>query len=205
MTDAQASAPGRDRRFVVERAVFASQLPPVCRHLLMVIASHINAGTGEIPDRNQPSLTRLCRFTGWHRSTVCRRLDDLERGGWLIRKRPPRWMSSTQHARTRYTVTIPGEQPEQLAEVVPIGGHNGQLVTAITEAFRARGKTVSPDWAAGLVPELLKGCRIPSAAENYVRTKVAGEQDLARWLPVPRNPSVSEVLAEQKRLHERPE
>lgn len=181
------------RRFDVERALFASQLPPVCRHLLMVIASHINAATGEIPDRNQPSLTRLCRNTGWSRSTVCRRLQDLEDHGWLLRRRPPKWASQRQHVRTKYTVTIPGEDQAAAPDVtspgradVPDG--NNPLADVVVDAFGKRGKTISGEWAAGLLPDLLKDCRIPGAAENYLRAMIASEQNLARWLPVPTPP-----------------
>lgn len=112
-------------RFDIERAVLASRLPPICRHLVHVLCVKIDAQTGTILSIYQPSLTDLARETGWSRRTVIRKLALLEKQGWIIRDRPPRELARAKHLRTRYTLLIPGPQPSD--SMLPGLGPGGPL------------------------------------------------------------------------------
>lgn len=104
-------------RFDVERAVEASALGPIGRHIILFLCTRMMAGSTLIPREHSPSLTRLAAGTGWDRRTVMRHLALLEQSGWLIRHRPDPHAARTRHARTSYTVLAPG-----LARGTPPGG-----------------------------------------------------------------------------------
>ena len=97
-------------RFDIERAVLASKLPAICRHLVHVLCVKIDAQAGAILAVYQPSLSDLARETGWSRRTVIRKLARLEKEGWIIRDRPPPELARSRHLRTRYTILIPNPQ-----------------------------------------------------------------------------------------------
>jgi hypothetical protein len=97
-------------RFDIERAVLASKLPAICRHLVHVLCVKVDAQTGAILSIYQPSLGDLARETGWSRRTVIRKLAVLEKQGWIIRDRPPPELARSRHLRTRYTLLIPNPQ-----------------------------------------------------------------------------------------------
>jgi hypothetical protein len=97
-------------RFDVERAVLASSLPAICRHLVHVLCVKVDAQAGIILSIYQPSLRDLARETGWSRRTIIRKLAVLEKQGWIIRDRPPPELARREHRRTRYTILIPNPQ-----------------------------------------------------------------------------------------------
>lgn len=95
-------------RYDVERAVEASDLAPIGRHILLVLCGRMMQGSTLIPREHSPSLNRLAAGTGWDRRTIMRHLTELENAGWLIRHRPDPVKARTEHARTSYTVLMPG-------------------------------------------------------------------------------------------------
>lgn len=95
-------------RFDVERLVETSDLEPISRHIILVLCGRMMQGTTLIPPGVSPSLTRLARGTGWDRRTIMRHLNLLEAAGWLVRQRPDPHKARTEHARTSYTVLMPG-------------------------------------------------------------------------------------------------
>lgn len=108
-------------RFDIERAVMASKLGPPGKHLMHTLCTRIDADTGVILPRWQPSLSDLARDTSWSRRTVMRWLNRLERDGWVTRSRPSVHDARAKHARTQYLPVIPGSypHPEGLATVRP--------------------------------------------------------------------------------------
>jgi hypothetical protein len=88
--------------------VEASDLEPISRHILLVLCGRMMQGTTLIPREHSPSLTKLAAGTGWDRRTVMRYLNALEKAGWLIRHRPDPDKARREHARTNYTVLMPG-------------------------------------------------------------------------------------------------
>ncbi len=86
----------------------ASDLAPIGRHILLVLCGRMMQGSTLIPREHSPSLTRLAAGTGWDRRTIMRHLTLLEESGWLIRHRPDPARARREHARTAYTVLMPG-------------------------------------------------------------------------------------------------
>jgi hypothetical protein len=95
-------------RFDVERAVEKSDLAPIGRHIILVLCGRMMQGSTLIPREYSPSLTKLAAGTGWDRRTIMRHLNELEQLGWLIRRRPDPDKARKEHARTSYTVLMPG-------------------------------------------------------------------------------------------------
>jgi hypothetical protein len=93
-------------RFDIERAVEASDLAPIGRHIILVLCGRMMQGSTVIPPGFSPSLTQLARATGWDRRTIMRYLNILEAAGWLIRRRPDPGKARTEHIRTAYVVTV---------------------------------------------------------------------------------------------------
>ena len=85
-----------------------SSLEPISRHILLVLCGRMMQGSTLIPREHSPSLTRLAAGTGWDRRTIMRYLNALEKAGWLIRHRPDPDKARREHARTNYTVLMPG-------------------------------------------------------------------------------------------------
>lgn len=94
-------------RFEYERAVRASDLPPLSRLLAFAIATWADLKTGTIPHPLMPSLTTLESATGMSRGSVRAHLDRLESDGWLVRKRPSVAAARAEKARTQYRLRIP--------------------------------------------------------------------------------------------------
>jgi hypothetical protein len=103
-------------RWDAERAVKASELPAIARHMLLDLLTYTDAGTLVLPYRWSPSLTGLEDDTGWSRRTVTRYLDLLEAEGWLARLRPTVHDARVKHRRTAYTVMIPDGLGTQAAQ-----------------------------------------------------------------------------------------
>lgn len=93
-------------RFDVERAVLASDLAPLSRYVLMVLATWAHAETGRIPFAHRKSISEICEASGLARSTVCKCLDDLAEKGWLHRN-PPTRAAARGGAKTGYALAIP--------------------------------------------------------------------------------------------------
>jgi len=98
-------------RWDVERAIFASDLNPTARLLMLALCALTHAKTAEIPPEFQPSLTRLQKMTGLARSTVADQLQVLERDGWLKRRRPKVAKARALGERTSYRLKIPKGSP----------------------------------------------------------------------------------------------
>lgn len=105
--------------FALMRAIRRSALSAPERHTLLTLTTLVDPKTGLIPDRFQPSLTDLTRFTGLGRSTVVRSLNVAETGGWIKRTVPTKKAAQTQKEKTSYLLAIPdgalGEDDEDPA------------------------------------------------------------------------------------------
>lgn len=105
------------------RAIRGSSLSAPEKHVLLTLTSLIDPGTGLIPERFQPSLTDLTRFTGLGRSTIARSLNSTEESGWVKRTVPTKYASQKNKEKTSYLVTVPAEMPiEEPAQVGPTVG-----------------------------------------------------------------------------------
>lgn len=93
--------------FKLMRAIRRSALSAPERHTLLTLTSLVDPRTGLIPDRFQPSLTDLTRFTGLGRSTIVRALNVAEMGGWIKRTVPTKKAAQTQKEKTSYALAIP--------------------------------------------------------------------------------------------------
>jgi hypothetical protein len=89
------------------RAIRCSTLSAPERHTLLTLASLVDANTGLIPERFQPSLTDLTRFTGLGRSTVVRALNAAETAGWIKRTVPTKKAAQMRKDKTSYLLAIP--------------------------------------------------------------------------------------------------
>jgi hypothetical protein len=85
--------------FIYARAIRASDLPAIARHVALTLASYANR-SGEA----WPSQETLQRGTGWSRRTVNNALNDLEVAGWLTRL-----VKGHQGRATLYRLHIPGD------------------------------------------------------------------------------------------------
>ena len=99
-------------RFDIERAVLASDLPSISRHLIHVLCIRIDAETNTILAAYQPSLSDLARDIRRDRRTVMRYLNVAEQGGWIIRTRPTPDQARRLHRRTAYRIRIPDGYPQ---------------------------------------------------------------------------------------------
>jgi hypothetical protein len=198
---APAAAPRKStgRQFQVQRALYrrGCGLHPICRHLIMVLASRIDDEAGVILDDYQPSLTDLQRMTGWVRTTVMRRLGDIEAAGWVIRNRPAKADAQRHHARTRYTIVIPGEQPAAAAAAPP--DPLGQLVASML--LERTGKTVTAETARAICRQILGTSRVRDPAA-YISKAIANDPDPGRWVPKAPPPTLAEYEQELARLRE---
>lgn len=89
-------------------ALTASELPALDRWILTLHAMRADPVTLIIPGSLQLSLSEQADLAGCNRSTVTRHLSALERAGWLVRDRPSVRDQRRYHARTAYTLTVPG-------------------------------------------------------------------------------------------------
>jgi hypothetical protein len=95
------------KRFEIERHVLRARLEAAEVDILLVLCTRMDADSGFIERRFSPSLKQLARWTGLHKSTVCRYLHRLEAGGWLIRHRTPIHIAREHHVTTRYEIRVP--------------------------------------------------------------------------------------------------
>lgn len=97
--------------WAIMRAIRGSGLPSTDRHILMTLASLGSPETGIIPERFQPSLTDLARFTGLGRSTIARRLPFIEKAGWIKRTAPSLAAAWKDKEKNSYLILVPTELP----------------------------------------------------------------------------------------------
>jgi hypothetical protein len=82
-------------------------LSPACRHVLHVLAMHLDKDEFLIRPQFQPSITQLTDLMGCDRRTTTRRLEKTERAGWIIRRIPSKSDQRKRHARTHYVLVYP--------------------------------------------------------------------------------------------------
>ena len=144
-------------RYDVERAVEDSGLPPVSRHIVLVLCTRMQQGSTVILPQHSPSLTRLARGTGWSRRTIQRYLNQLEDAKWIDRIRPPEELARTLWMTTLYVVRIPDTLGSEVAGLGSEVAANQicfspetdrEIDLVITELARHTGRTVSREHAA---------------------------------------------------------
>ena len=94
-------------RWDVADAVVASDLTPMERLVMLVLAKRCDDDPPRIPARFSPSLTRLQSETGLSRSSLAKQLSNLEAAGWIVRTRPGRAEQLRDKARTAYALHVP--------------------------------------------------------------------------------------------------
>lgn len=108
------------------RAIRRSGLTAPERHTLLTLTTLIDPKTGLIPERFQPSLTDLQRFTGLGRSTIVRSLNVAEDTGWLKRTVPTKQAARKNKEKTSYLLSIPpsasADEDEDPAEASATAG-----------------------------------------------------------------------------------
>ena len=85
--------------FIYARAIRASDLPAIARHVALTLGTYANR-SGEA----WPSQETLQRGTGWSRRTVNNALKDLELAGWLSRL-----VKGHRGRATLYRLHVPGD------------------------------------------------------------------------------------------------
>lgn len=114
------------------RAIRESALPATDRHILLTLVSLVDPETGVIPADDMPSLTELAAFAGLGRSTVARRLNEIESAGWVKRERPSVQAAWSDKERTEYRLTAP----------VPLS--TGPAVGLVPEGDQSTSPTAGP-------------------------------------------------------------
>lgn len=172
-------------RYDIERAVEASGLAPVGRHILLVLCTRMQQGSTEILQHHSPSLSRLARGTGWSRRTIMRYLAELEEAKWIERHRPPPYLQRTVYMTTRYVVHEPDtlgtdspglesgepgvgtEEPSLESEGAGLGaertaGQNSvvsvsdrEIDLVIYELEKRTSRRISREWAAQVHAQIL--------------------------------------------------
>lgn len=117
-------------RWEVERAVFASDLPPQERLTALTLLAMTDQHNAVIPAEYTPSLTRIQSMTGQSPATVKRVLNALEAAGWVVRNRPDVAKARADKDRTRYALKIPKTRLTQSlarpTESLELGSHRAQ-------------------------------------------------------------------------------
>lgn len=188
-------------RYDIERAVGASDLPPVERHIVLALCTYMDQGSTLIPAQYTPSLTRLAEVTGWNRRTIRRHIKALAKAGWLGLARVP-------GKRYRYAVTCPQPDPARDTEPSELGTgspaardteppvqtsseRDPEIALVIEEIRKRTGKTISGDLAIAARDFILARPRRHDDAlsrARYLRQTIAGDRDPARFLPTPTPP-----------------
>lgn len=192
-------------RFEYERAVRASELPPLSRLLALTIATWADVRTGTIPARLQPSLTTLEAGTGMARASVRTHLDKLETGGWLIRKRPTVAAARSKKATTTYKIHVPKgvEVPDsdgiELGQEMPPSRAGDALDDTTTRAGDAPvlGQEMPQHWGSRR-PSTRAGAALSSSngPETSFEYQQTGQDEPARIGDRPRIPEPSRPLVD---------
>lgn len=100
-------------------------MPAPAKALMLALCTRMSRGGG-IDRRYSPSLGQLARMTGYHVSTVCRYLAQLEAEGWITRDRPPPAEAGRTHQTTSYSLWIPAAyaHPSRTARRAPVAQHD---------------------------------------------------------------------------------
>lgn len=176
------------RRYDIERAVLAASLPGPSVAIMLTLCTRIYRDEGIIPPAEQPSLTRLAADTGYDRSTIIRHLALLERAGWVIRVRPPKWLAQTVHATTAYAMRVPPGYAQARGSLPrALGARSGEARRTAAQALAAQheearraalgelgdtggaargGPPHSTDTAETRHPDPAAGTRCPHGVEN---------------------------------------
>jgi hypothetical protein len=93
--------------WAIMRAVRSSDLPSTDRHIIGTLCFLADPKTAVIPDRFKPSLTDLATFTGLGRSTVARRMNELETAGWVKRTAPSKKAAWKDKEKNSYALLVP--------------------------------------------------------------------------------------------------
>lgn len=151
-------------RFEYERAIRASDLPPLSRLVALTLATWADVATGDIPERLTPSLTTLEVSTGMARASVRKHLDKLEADGWILRRRPDVRRARSEKTRTRYFLAVSTRAADALADDLqtpPLGQHAPQSESGLgQEAPQARAG------AALALGQELTPARAPAALKS---------------------------------------
>lgn len=186
------------QRYEIEREIKRSDLPPIQRHILMLLAMNLERGTNQVPAAYAPSITGLTDGTGWQRRTITRHLMALERSGWLaVARRPGRRsgyaicppVTGDSETPSLGTVSPPTRDSETPIQGDPINPSEIEIV--ISEIHKRTGKTISPDTAARTRDFILARPRVsnsPAARAAYLRKTIAQDPDPGRFLPTPTPP-----------------
>jgi hypothetical protein len=142
------------RRYEIERAVLAADLPGPSVAIMLTLCTRIWADQGIIPPAAQPSLNRLAADTGFDRSTIMRHLRLLELAGWVSRIRPPVHLARTLHVTTAYAMRVPGGYAQARGSAHRgLGALTGEARRAAAEALAAQ----DADARRAAAPELGDG------------------------------------------------
>lgn len=99
-------------RWEVERAIRASELPPLARLVALSLLTRADAASATIPAEYSPSLNTIAADTGLNRASVKRHLNVLESAGWISRSRSTN--AAADHQPTRYRLGVPPRRTESL-------------------------------------------------------------------------------------------
>lgn len=186
------------QRYEIEREIKRSDLHPIQRHILMLLAMNLDRGTNIVPAAWAPSLTGLTDGSGWQRRTVTRHLKQLERAGWIqVSRRAGRrngYAICPQVTRDSEAPEVGTVNPRTRDSQPPIQGDPGndpEIAIVIEEIHKATGKTISHDTARRTRDFILARPRVsdtPPARAAYLRRTIAQDQDPARFLPTPTPP-----------------
>lgn len=175
------------------RAIRKSDLSAPERHTLLTLTSLVDPKTGLIPERFQPSLTDLTRFTKLGRSTIARSLNAAEEGGWIKRTVPNKKAAQMNKEKTNYLLLIPADALDEDDEdpdgasatvgLVPEGDQLGGWCQGGTSA--TAGLELVPPWDGAsatvghVVPEPCVPVNQPPPSEGEhaaVPTDLFGDQ-----------------------------
>jgi DNA-binding Lrp family transcriptional regulator len=126
----------------VMRAIRGSALPSTDRHILLTLVSLADPETAVIPERFTPSLSELAEMTGLGRSTVARRMNEVEAAGWVKRTAPSLEAAWRDKQKNRYALLIPVSTSPTTALVPEQDqSHSGTSATAGPVAVPERDRT----------------------------------------------------------------
>lgn len=94
-------------RFEFERAVKASDLPPLSRLLALTVATYADVDTGLIRRKFQPSLSVLMAATGMSKGALLTHRKTLDEQKWVTFTSPTVAEQRSKKARNAYTLHIP--------------------------------------------------------------------------------------------------
>jgi DNA-binding transcriptional regulator YhcF (GntR family) len=205
-------------RWEVERAVLTSDLAPQLRLVALTLLAMTDQDNAIIPAQYTPSLSRIQAMTGQSAATVKRALNELETGGWVIRRRPDPAKARADKERTRYALKVPkagltqslARPTESLGlgseRATGLGSHRATSHTAIhtrtkqqepagPEALIRERTGATAEEAAAIVARI-QNERQPKSLGGFIR-HLADAGDLAQFLVEQRAASVKAEARER--------